>query len=391
MSRLGWLESALDAAREGQSAPVTLHAARQALERGRAGEPLPLRDVALLLRDADPEREAALAAAAFEVREAVFGRRVGLFAPLYYSNVCSNDCVYCGFRRSLGTARRRVLEPAEIAGEARALTQQGHGRILLIASEDPTPHGWELALAAADGIASVAPIRPGEWSTETEGLFLAAELAPRSPADFARLAARGVSAYVLFQETYDPALYPTVHPGGPKASFENRLAGLENAAAGGIARLGLGALFGLGEPALETVALVAHARHLEMLTGRPAGSVSAPRLEPADDVPFTLAPPRPVSDREWLRILAVLRLALPQSDLIVSTRESIEMRRAALGVGATVFSAGSRTDPGGYSGTGSSRGQFRVGDERSLGEVAADLRASGFEPTAGNEGVTRAV
>jgi 2-iminoacetate synthase len=372
------LDAALDESREGAMAPPGDGALRHALRRAGRGDRLSLRDVSHLLRGPlSAEIEEPLAEAATAAREAVFERRVGLFAPLYYSNVCSNDCLYCGFRRSLGVEGRRALSAAEIAAEAEVLIGRGHGRLLLIASEDPTTRGLELAREAIEAVRSRTPIGRGSWSGDGDGLFLAAELAPRSTAEFARLSALGVTAYVLFQETYDPDLYPTVHPSGPKADFLHRLSAPERAAAGGIGQLGLGALFGLGDPFLETIALVAHARHLEMQTGRPVASVSAPRIEPADGVTLTFHPPHPVPDRLWLRLLSVLRLALPQTELIVSTRESIALRRASLRVGATVFSAGSRTDPGGYVQPGESRQQFRVGDERTLEEVIADLQVLG--------------
>ena len=387
MSIPAWLESALSTAHETAVAPAPPAAYHRALERVLAGNEPGLRDVALLLGAADVEaQDEFLVVAADARRKEFFGARVGLFAPLYYSNGCRNDCLYCGFRSSLGSTRRRSLTPEEIRAEARALLAQGHRRILLIAAEDPTSRGAEKALEAVEAVASEAPIARGTWEEgSTHGLFLAGELPPMSSADFARLAGRGLSAYVLFQETYDPELYPTVHPSGPKADFGLRLAAPERAAAAGIPSVGLGALYGLGNPILETVCLVAHARHLEMLTGRPVASVSAPRLEPAEGVPFTFHPPSPVPDRVWLRILAVLRLALPGTNLIVSTRESMAQRRASLRVGATVLSAGSRTDPGGYAAPDETRAQFRLGDERPLDAVRADLVTMGYLPTMGGE------
>lgn len=388
MSLPAWLDSALSTAREAIFAPASAGAERRAFERLVSGGEPSLRDVAVVLASAGAEsRDEALVEAAGRCRQEFFGARVGLFAPLYYSNLCANDCIYCGFRRSLGSARRRVLSPEEIAAEARLLIEQGHRRILLIAAEDPTPRGAEMALAAVEAVTAQAGTGRGDWNDEgSDGLFLAGELPPMSAPDFARLAARGLSAYVLFQETYDPAIYPTVHPSGPKADFARRLAAPALAATAGIRFVGLGALYGIGDPVVETVGVIAHARQIEMLTGRPVGSVSAPRLEPAEDVPFTWHPPSPVPDRLWLRILAVLRLALPAVNLIVSTRETATMRRAALKVGATVLSAGSRTDPGGYGSPGEVRAQFRVGDERSLAEVIAELRAMGYVPSAGGSG-----
>jgi 2-iminoacetate synthase len=318
---------------------------------------------------APPGGDEDLFAAARACRERIFGRRVGLFAPLYYSNVCANDCLYCGFRRSLGPEGRRILTPEEVSGEARALASQGHRRILLIGSEDPSPRGSELALTA------VAALRQGAPEAT-----VALEMAPRAGKDFARLADAGVTGYVLFQETYDRELYAAVHPSGPKADFDHRIDGPATAFAAGIRGLGLGVLYGLGDLVWETLALISHARELERQTGRPVATVSVPRLEPAEGVPFSQAPPRPVADDLWLRIVAVLRLALPRTDVIVSTREGQASRRASLEAGASVFSAGSRTEPGGYLAPDECRGQFLVEDARPLAEVAADLRTQGYEP-----------
>lgn len=371
MNPLPWLDPLEQA---GLTAGLCRAPERQAaLARARALEPLSDSEIVGFLRATEEDD---LFETASEVRRIVFGRRVRMFAPLYYSNVCANDCLYCGFRRSLGSTRRRILTPAEVEEEAAALLDHGHRRILLIASEDPGPRGLEMALAAVEAIriAGVSRAEPAEPR-------IAVEIAPRPAAEFARLAGAGVSGYILFQETYDRALYPQVHPAGPKADFENRVSGPARAAEGGIRELGLGVLYGLGDPILDTRALIAHARHLHHITGTPVASVSVPRLEPAEGVPFTTAPPHPVDNALWLRILAVLRLALPWTDLIVSTREEIPMRRRSLAAGVTVFSAGSRTDPGGYRLAGASREQFRVGDHRSLPEVAEDLRALGYEPT----------
>jgi 2-iminoacetate synthase len=371
MNKEDWLKVAERAA---------LEESREATRAGRSpenlSEPLSLDEIARILRTPrNAGFESSLFRQAHAVRERRFGRRLGLFAPLYYSNVCANDCVYCGYRRSLGSARRRVLSEEQIADEAALLFSQGHRRILLIASEDPTPKGLDMARCAVEAVRSV--------ETEEARISISLEIAPRPPADFRVLKQAGASSYILFQETYDPDLYGRMHPSGPKSDFQARLDGPALAAEGGIERIGLGVLYGLNEPVGETVALVAHARHLQSLTGRPVCSVSVPRLEPAEGVPFTADPPRPLSDFLWLRIIAVLRLALPDTDVIVSTREGIALRRASLGAGATVFSAGSRTDPGGYRSPGESRAQFTIGDPRSLAEVVEDVRRLGYDPAVG--------
>lgn len=387
MNPLTWLEQ-IDSRADARSSRPEADTGRRddVLERALALSVPSLPEIFELLGNPrEPRDDRNLLDTAAAVRGKVFGRTVRLFAPLYYSNVCANDCLYCGFRRSLGLTKRRILTPEEVAAEAAALVRHGHRDILLIASEDPSRRGLVLALDAVRAIRACVPAAPEPGEARADAgpaeIRLSIEIAPRAAGDFAALAEAGVTGYILFQETYDPEVYRGVHPAGPKADFASRLEGPLLAAAGGISRLGLGVLFGLADPLRDTAALIAHARHLQERTGRPVASVSLPRLEPAEGVPFTARPPHPVEDFLWLRILAVLRLALPWTDVIVSTRESIDLRRRSLAAGSTVFSAGSRTDPGGYSLPGESRAQFQVGDERSLHEVARDLRNLGYEPT----------
>lgn len=320
-----------------------------------------------------------LLAAARRLTAAVHGPRIRIFAPLYYSNRCANNCLYCGFRRDNPDARRRVLSLEEIENETRALLLHGHRRILLVASEDPSPAGRSLAL---DAVRRARAVRLGDSRIEQ----LAVEIAPGEVDDFRALAAAGVDAYVLFQETYDPEIYARVHPDGPKRDYDFRLGAPERALEGGIRHVGLGVLLGLGEPVQEILSLIDHARRIEAAFGRPPRTVSLPRMEPAGGSPLSREPYRRVSDTEMLRSIAVLRLALPGCGIVLSTRESSVFRDTALDWGVTEMSVGSRTDPGGY--TAADDGclaQFELHDHRSVPEMIRHLRSRGYEPYVGSD------
>jgi len=331
-----------------------------------------------LLRSTDPVAVEALRDSAHEATRAHFGSRVLLFAPLYFSNLCINNCLYCGFRRDNRAFERTVLTPDEVTAEACALLRMGHRRVLLIASEDPSPRGLERELEAVRRVRAAA-VDGARFA------HVSAELAPAADAHFSDLARAGVDSYVLFQETYDRELYARVHPEGPKRDFDRRLGAPERALAAGIRHAGLGILLGLGDPVAETLALIAHARRIEAASGAPPRSVSLPRMEPAAGSDLSRHPYRPVSDDELLRLIAILRLALPHTGIVLSSRESAEFRDRALAWGVTEISAGSRTDPGGYTAAPGecALAQFELQDRRDFDSMVAALRGRGLDAHAG--------
>ncbi len=350
-----------------------------ALEDILAGGTLPRDLAADWLIDGREETARALRDAAARLTRTVHGARVRIFAPLYYSNLCANNCLYCGFRRDNKDARRRVLTPEEIEVETQALLARGQRRILLVASEDPSPHGRALAIEA---VHRARAAHVGDSRVE----HLAAEIAPGGVEDFRALAGAGLDAYVLFQETYDRSVYRRVHPDGSKRDFDWRLEAPLRAISGGIRNVGLGVLLGLGEPMSEMLSLIDHARRIEATFGDPPRTVSLPRIEPAEGSPLSRDPYRRVSDAELLRLIAVLRLALPRCGVVLSTRESAAFRDLALEWGVTEMSVGSRTDPGGY--TAENDGcleQFELHDRRALPEMLASLASRGYEPFTGAE------
>jgi 2-iminoacetate synthase len=322
---------------------------------------LPVATAAAWARTKDPDVDAALADTAGRLTQERFGPAVLLFAPLYLSNLCVNNCLYCGFRRENREVPRRVLTIEEITEEARRVLAMGHRRVLMVAAENPSVQGQRWLVEAAQALRGMR-----EGSARIE--HLGAEVAPGAPGLFQALVNAGVDAYVLFQETYDRAIYARVHPDA------------------GVRDVGMGILLGLRDPVDEMVDLITHAREIEERTGRPPRTVSLPRMRPAEGSVMSEHPPRPVTDAELLRMISVLRLALPSTGIILSSREPAELRDRALACGVTEMSAGSRTDPGGYAHPEhAALAQFDLEDRRSLEEVAAGIRACGRVPVVSAE------
>lgn len=329
------------------------------------------------------EFDQALRRTARAVTDAIHGRRILLFAPLYYSNVCVNNCLYCGFRRGNPNAARRVLTTVEIEAEAEILLRMGHRRVLLVASEDPSRSGRDLLIQAAQ---AVRRARVDGAAIEHVGM----EVAPGDRSLFRAMAAAGVDSYTLFQETYDRRTYAEVHPDGPKKDYDRRIDAPSRALQGGIRGVGLGVLLGLGDPLSETIALIRHARRIEKERGIPPRTISLPRIEPADGSDLSQHPFWRVPDETILRMISVIRIALPRTGIVLSSRESPAFRDRALDWGITEMSAGSRADPGGYSAVGTcALAQFELHDRRSPAEVIRMLQQRGYEPHGVGDGFRR--
>lgn len=358
-------------------APTDRSAVREAIARARELRGLSPTEAATLLRCQDPELQDELTNAAREVKDAIYGRRIVLFAPLYYSNLCVNSCLYCGFRCGHSQLRRR-LSADEVAAETRVLLAQGHKRLLVIGGEEPGPAGLAHLLEVIETVYSTrAPGVRGEIRRVN------VESAPFDVEGFRRLRDAQIGTYVLFQETYDRETYRKVHPSGPKADYDARLSAMDRAMTAGLGDVGIGALFGLHDHREEVLGLLMHARHLEQTYGAGPHTISVPRLEPAEGAPLASAPPCPVTDAEFKRLVAILRLAVPYTGIIMSTRESAALRGELLDIGISQMSAGSCTEPGGYQQQteGHAAAQFAVGDQRTLDEVIADITARGYIPS----------
>lgn len=341
------------------------------------------RDEALtLMAVTDPELTAEVFAAAREVKEGIYGNRLVLFAPLYTSNLCENDCAYCAFRTSNPDVMRRALTQEEIRAETEALLAQGQKRLLLVAGESYADEGLKEVFRS---IETIYGVKHPKGSIRRVNV----NIAPLSVEEFRELHACQIGTYQLFQETYHEQTYRRLHPRGPKADYHYRLGTMDRAFAGGFDDVGIGVLFGLHDWRFEMLALLSHIEHLERRFGVGPHTISIPRLEPAHGAPLSFHPPAAVPDDAFRRIIAILRLTVPYTGLILSTRESASMRREAFRLGISQISAGSRTNPGGYThdAAGSHQGredrdvQFSLGDTRPMIEVVRDIVACGQIPS----------
>jgi 2-iminoacetate synthase len=313
-----------------------------------------------------------------------FGRAMRLFAPLYLSNECINSCSYCGFSRE-NAILRVTLEAEQVRAEARHLASEGFRNILLVAGEHPkfVSNGY-----LEEILRLLTPEIPS----------LSIEVAPMETADYIPLVRAGAEGLVVYQETYHRPTYTALHLAGPKKDFDWRLACPERGHAAGFRRIGIGVLLGLWDWREEAIALAAHLDHLQRTCWKAHLTVSLPRLRPAAG---GFAPTHPVSDREFVQLLCAFRLHFPRAGFVLSTREPADLRDALAPLGVTLMSAGSHTEPGGYTGLGRDnlhltvRGralacdtpddalateQFSTSDQRSAREVAARLREIGLDP-----------
>ncbi len=336
---------------------------------------LSLQDVEALISTGAPDLLEELFHTARTVKESIYGPRIVLFAPLYISNLCNNNCLYCGFRSENREIRRRALSQEEIASEVKILVEQGHKRVLLLAGESMPYEGFSYILRS---IETVYKTRSGRGEIRRVNV----NLAPLSIDEFRELKAAGIGTYQLFQETYHPETYRFMHPSGPKRDYAWRIGAFDRAMQAGIDDVGMGVLFGLYDWRFEILALLRHVEHLEASFGVGPHTISVPRLEPTVGSQIASNPPHPVSDIDFLKLIAILRVAVPYTGMIMSTRENAELRRATLDLGISQISAGSRTNPGGYAdGVQDHVAQFELGDHRSLEEVVRDLANLGYIPS----------
>ncbi len=349
---------------------------REALAKARELHGLDQAEVAALTALDDPELLAELFLTAREVKEAIYGRRLVLFAPLYISNLCANECLYCAFRASNRLLKRRALTQEEIAREVRLLVEQGHKRILLVAGESYPRQGFQYVL---DSIATVYSVTSGPGEVRRVNV----NVAPLTLDEFRQLKDARIGTYQLFQETYHRGVYAQMHRGGRKQDYDWRLTAMDRAMAADIDDVGIGILFGLADWRFEILAMLQHIAHLEQRFGVGPHTISVPRMEPALGSDVAASPPHPVSDVDFQKIVAILRLAVPYTGIIMSTRETAQMRRETFALGVSQISAGSRTNPGGYAeGDWDPDGeQFSLGDHRPLDEVIRDVAEMGYIPS----------
>ncbi len=336
-------------------------------------------ETAVLLQTDDPELAEAMAETARYIKNTIYGNRLVIFAPLYIANYCSNNCLYCGFRRDNKDLKRVALSMDEIADEVRALEREGHKRLLMLSGEHPKTSSFDYFLESIELAYSIKTENGGEIRR------INVEIAPQTVENFKRLKATNIGTYVLFQETYHRETYKVMHPTGIKADYEWRLSAMDRAMEAGIDDVGIGALLGLTDYKYDVLGMLFHALHLEEVFGVGPHTISVPRLEAALNAPAAIKPPMAVTDDQFKKLVTVIRLAVPYTGMILSTRESQQIRQEVFELGISQISAGSRTDPGGYRKGGGDEAfraaQFNLGDTRTLDEVIHDIALKGHVPS----------
>ena len=345
------------------------------LEKAKTCKGLSHREAAVLLECDLEEENHRIFSMAKEIKQKFYGNRIVMFAPLYLSNYCINGCTYCPYHQKNKTIPRHKLTQEEIEKEVVALQDMGHKRLALETGEHPTMNPIEYIL---ESIRTIYGIKHKNGAIRRVNVNIAATTVE----NYRKLKEAGIGTYILFQETYNKKAYEELHPTGPKHDYAYHTEAMDRAMEGGIDDVGCGVLFGLNLCRYDFVGLLMHAEHLEAAKGVGPHTISVPRIRPADDIdPETFS--NAISDDVFKKIVAVLRIAVPYTGLIISTRESQAARAAVLELGVSQISGGSRTSVGGY--TTEERhdetAQFDVSDTRTLDQVVNWLLELGYIPS----------
>ena len=369
----GEIRATLEYARENRNNRALIE---EILTKAEEGKGISHREAAVLIEVEDKEIEERIFAIARRLKEHIYGNRIVMFAPLYLSNHCVNGCVYCPYHAKNKTIPRRKLTQDEIRREVIALQDMGHKRLALETGEHPKLSPIEYVLESIDTIYS---IKHKNGAIRRVNVNIAATTVE----NYTRLKDAGIGTYILFEETYDRAAYERLHPTGPKSDWAYHTEAMDRAMLGGIDDVGVGALFGLSNYRYDVVGILMHAEHLEARFGVGPHTISVPRIRPADDIdPKDF--PDAVTDEVFRRIVAVLRIAVPYTGMIVSTRESKRSRELVLDVGVSQLSGGSKTSVGGYAedvDSTAESAQFDISDERTLDEIVGWLLELGYIPS----------
>ncbi|MBE6219349.1 MAG: [FeFe] hydrogenase H-cluster radical SAM maturase HydG [Rikenellaceae bacterium] len=346
------------------------------LAKAEEGKGISHREAAVLIEVEDKDIEERIFDIARRLKERIYGNRIVMFAPLYLSNYCVNGCVYCPYHAKNRTIPRRKLTQEEIRREVIALQDMGHKRLALETGEHPLQSPIEYVLESIDTIYS---IHHKNGAIRRVNVNIAATTVE----NYTKLKDAGIGTYILFEETYDREAYERLHPTGPKSDWAYHTEAMDRAMLGGIDDVGVGALFGLSNYRYDVVGILMHAEHLEARFGVGPHTISVPRIRPADDIdPKDF--PDAVTDEVFRRIVAVLRIAVPYTGMIVSTRESKRSRELVLDVGVSQLSGGSKTSVGGYAEgveDAEESAQFDISDNRTLDEIIAWLLELGYLPS----------
>ncbi|MSS63462.1 [FeFe] hydrogenase H-cluster radical SAM maturase HydG [Velocimicrobium porci] len=346
------------------------------IEKARVCKGLNHREALVLLECELPEENQKIFELAKEIKQKFYGNRIVMFAPLYLSNYCVNGCVYCPYHAKNKTICRKKLTQDEIKEEVIALQDMGHKRLALETGEDPVNNPIEYVL---ESIKTIYGIKHKNGAIRRVNVNIAATTVE----NYRKLKEVGIGTYILFQETYNKENYEKLHPTGPKHNYAYHTEAMDRAMEGGIDDVGIGVLFGLNMYRYDFVGLLMHAEHLEAAMGVGPHTISVPRIRPADDInPDNFS--NSISDDIFEKIVAVLRVAVPYTGIIISTRETKECRERVLKVGVSQISGGSRTSVGGYVKEESDEensAQFDTSDTRTLDEVINWLLDGGYIPS----------
>ena len=346
------------------------------LERAVDCKGLSHREAAVLLECDQEDLNEQMFSLAKKIKEELYGKRIVLFAPLYLSNYCVNSCVYCPYHRQNEHIRRKKLTQEEIKREVIALQDMGHKRLALETGEDPVNNPIEYVL---ESIKTIYGIHHKNGAIRRVNVNIAATTVE----NYRKLKEAGIGTYILFQETYHKENYEKLHPAGPKHDYAWHTEAMDRAMEGGIDDVGCGVLFGLNMYRYDFVGLLMHAEHLEARMGVGPHTISVPRIRPADDIdPKTFS--NAIDDDIFAKLVAVIRIAVPYTGMIVSTRESQESRERVLDLGISQISGASSTSVGGYENREKpedNSAQFEVNDTRTLDEVIHWLLTLGYVPS----------
>ena len=349
---------------------------REIIEKSKSAEGLTPEETAVLLNLEDKELIEEMFKAARQVKEKLYGKRLVVFAPLYVSNYCVNNCTYCGYKHCNDELKRKKLNKEQLIEEVKVLESLGHKRIALEAGEDPVNAPLDYIL---DCIKSIYSIKFDNGSIRRINVNIAATTVE----DYKRLKDAEIGTYILFQETYHKPTYERLHVSGPKHNYNYHTTAMHRAREAGIDDIGMGVLYGLYDYKYETLAMLMHAMDLEETTGVGPHTLSVPRIRPAENVSLENYPYL-VDDEDFKKIVAILRLAVPYAGLILSTREEPGLRDEIIALGVSQVSTGSCTGVGGYSESyvdPEEKPQFEVEDHRSPVEMIESLMEAGYIPS----------
>ena len=349
---------------------------REIIEKSKSAEGLTPEETAVLLNLEDKELIEEMFKAARQVKEKLYGKRLVVFAPLYVSNYCVNNCTYCGYKYCNDELKRKKLNKEQLIEEVKVLESLGHKRIALEAGEDPVNAPLDYIL---DCIKSIYSIKFDNGSIRRINVNIAATTVE----NYKRLKDAEIGTYILFQETYHKPTYERLHVSGPKHNYNYHTTAMHRAREAGIDDIGMGVLYGLYDYKYETLAMLMHAMDLEETTGVGPHTLSVPRIRPAENVSLENYPYL-VDDEDFKKIVAILRLAVPYAGLILSTREEPVLRDEIIALGVSQVSTGSCTGVGGYSESyvdPEEKPQFEVGDHRSPVEMIESLMEAGYIPS----------